>query len=70
MLESSADQEARIRQNRTIVAEQFNLRHYGEHLADIYRTVAGSGVSSLEPLDASLLLDKFLAPERFCLLRT
>ncbi|MBD3305447.1 hypothetical protein GF339_03640 [candidate division KSB3 bacterium] len=63
-------QDATLRSNREAVLEHFNLDAYGERLMHIYRTVAASVPESLDELDADKLLDQFLAPQRFYLLRT
>jgi len=39
-------------------------------LMQLYRTVADSSPEALSEIDADKLLDQFLAPDRFCLLRT
>lgn len=59
-----------ISQNRQAVIEHFNLDTYGNRLMRLYRTVAESRPEALKDIDADRLLDQFLAPERFCLLRT
>ena len=59
-----------VRQNRQAVMEHFHLDAYGKRLRQLYRTVADSEPEALKEIDANLLLDQFLAPERFCLLRT
>ena len=63
-------QERLIQSNRKAVQEQFNLTKYGERLWEMYQTVANSGTRPCKSLDAGRLLDQYLAPERFCLLRT
>jgi glycosyltransferase involved in cell wall biosynthesis len=69
-LELADDQTNTIQQNRKIVKEQFNLQKYGKRLLQIYQTVAESDVGPIHEIHADVLLDKFLAPERFWLLRT
>ncbi len=59
-----------VRQNRQAVIDHFNLEMYGERLMQLYRTVADLKPAALDDLNADVLLDQFLAPERFCLLRT
>lgn len=59
-----------VRRNRQAVIAHFNLEMYGERLMQLYRTVADSKPAALDDLNADVLLDQFLAPERFCLLRT
>jgi hypothetical protein len=68
-LEPSGDQTAQIAANRRVVREAFGLAAYGERLADIYRAVAASPVESVEALPAGALLDRFIDPARFSLLR-
>ncbi len=59
-----------LQQNRRTIEEHYNLATYTKRLVEIYRAVAGSDISGVSELDAQQLLDQFLAPERFCLLRT
>ncbi len=59
-----------IERNYTVVMEQYNLKKYQERLLSLYHTVAESETGSLRELNATVLLDQFLASERFCLLRT
>lgn len=59
-----------IQRNCNTVMKQFNLPKYRGRLLNIYQSVANSESSSVGELNATLLLDQFLAPERFCLLRT
>ncbi|GAK57397.1 group 1 glycosyl transferase [Candidatus Vecturithrix granuli] len=61
---------AMIRQNRQAVLEHFNLDIYGKRLMQLYQTVADSEPETLNDINADALLTQFLAPERFCLLRT
>jgi len=66
----TSDQDNRIQRNCKIVKKQFNLQEYGKRLIQIYQAVAASDVESIGAINAGVLLDKFLAPERFSLLRT
>ena len=59
-----------IQRNRRVVEQRFHLREYGRRLRRIYETVAASPAAPLPALDADALLDQFLSPERFYLLRT
>lgn len=59
-----------LQHNHQIVTHQFSLPKYGRQLAVLYQTVATSPVVPLPPLDADTLLNQFLAPERFALLRS
>ncbi|GAK52812.1 group 1 glycosyl transferase [Candidatus Moduliflexus flocculans] len=63
-------QTERIRRNREIIERQFHLSGYGARLRRIYEDLAAAPITALPPLDPQRLLDQFLAPERFCLLRT
>jgi glycosyltransferase involved in cell wall biosynthesis len=66
----TSDQSNTIQRNCEIVKKQFNLQEYGKQLVQIYQAVAASDVESIGAINADVLLDKFLAPERFSLLRT
>lgn len=61
---------ATVRQNQQAVLKHFNLEIYGKRLMQVYQTVANSEPEALNNINAGVLLDQFLAPERFCLLRT
>jgi glycosyltransferase involved in cell wall biosynthesis len=56
--------------NRAIVLEQFGIEQYGTRLASIYGSVLKSAPEKPGPLDAAALLNRFLDPTRFTLLRT
>lgn len=70
MLCASEPDPAMVRQNRQAVREHFNLEIYGKRLGQLYQTVANSKPETLNSINADALLDQFLTPERFCLLRT
>ena len=59
-----------VQANCQQVAQCFNLQAYGVQLAQIYATVAASPLAPQPALNPQRLLDQFLSPERFCLLRT
>lgn len=60
-----------LEHNVTLIERSFGLEPYGRKLAQIYRGVAGSKIEPHEEsFDVNTLLDKFLAPERFFLLKT
>lgn len=66
----AADMDA-VPSNRARVVEGFGLAGYGHRLEAIYEALMRGAVQSrLAAGDAARLLDAFLAPERFCLLRT
>jgi len=67
---SDADQTARCSRNRAVVEAAFGLAGYGRRLRDVYRAVAGSDTGRLDFLPGREILEMFLDPSRFCLLRT
>jgi len=56
--------------NTEAVGKAYNLKHYGTRLMAVYGRLLASGAGPISCLSAGRLLDRFLAPERFCLLRT
>jgi len=52
------------------IRSRYGLAGYGKRLHDLYAQIAGTAVGTAGPLDPERLLDLFLAPERFFLLRT
>ena len=68
-LESEAVEVSVIRRNEDVVRQQFGLSAYGDRLLEIYRRIVNSPVDTPGPLRTDILLDQFLAPERFSLLR-
>ena len=61
---------AAIEANCEAIAEHFNLEQYGRRLMDIYSPLCAVTPAPLDALDAARVLDAFLDPARFCLLRT
>lgn len=59
-----------VERNRRIVEDVFGLGRYGQRLAQIYEQVAKSSVSEVSHLSGRRLLDQFLDPACFNLLRT
>ena len=59
-----------IERNGKIVREEFGLSGYAKRLLGLYEDATSGGGGSVEMLDAGLVLDRFLVPERFMLLRT
>lgn len=59
-----------IQKNREIVNARFGIKPYGRRLAGIYRTLAGATPGPVKDLDRAALLDGFLDPAQFFLLRT
>ncbi len=60
-----------IEHNRKTIEASFSLKAYGKRLFSLYQRVASSETNaSLENLNAERILDAFLAPERFTLLRS
>lgn len=62
--------DAVVRANADRVRSAFRSDAYGARLEAIYRGLAREPRASVEPLDVEAVLDRFLDPERFCLLRT
>lgn len=56
--------------NRDVVARHYSLAAYGERLWSVYQRLRQADGRAGTPLDAGVLLDEFLKPERFTLLRT
>ena len=56
--------------NKDIVLAKYGPARYGQRLREIYRASAESGFAPEDALDADSILDQFLLPERFNLLRT
>jgi glycosyltransferase involved in cell wall biosynthesis len=69
-LDTTGNQQAIMQQNHQLVKAQFNLSAYGRRLDHIYQAVLESESASLGEINADALLDQFLMPQRFCLLRT
>lgn len=59
-----------IEHNRAAVLNQFSLDRYGKRLMQIYSAIINTPPETPATLNADRLLDRFLAPERFLLLRT
>lgn len=59
-----------IAHNRAITREAFGLDAYGQTLRKLYDRLLAASPGSLDSLDARAVLDRFLAPEQFNLLRT
>ncbi len=64
------DSSAMIGNNKRVVEESYDSAAYGEQLLSIYRALLGAKPGTIEYADGEALLDAFLAPERFNLLRT
>ncbi|MEO0796559.1 MAG: glycosyltransferase family 4 protein [Verrucomicrobiota bacterium] len=62
--------QATIIANRELIAEAFSLEQYGENLFNIYQKVAASEIEPLSYASREQVLDQFLDPRRFNLLRT
>lgn len=60
---------AMLADNQRLLASRYSLDRYGEAVEAVYRQVLAAGVTRLDALDGEALLDRFLAPERLCLLR-
>lgn len=62
-LTSPTNQAARVR-------ESYSFAHYAQQLSDIYQTLLNSTTSNIDYLNPEKVVDAFLLPERFRLLRT
>ena len=56
--------------NRLTIEQQFSMASYGERLVAAYRQLLDADVEPVGGLDAGRILDAFLAPARFRLLRS
>jgi len=65
-----ASSSALIERNRQAVLREFNLSKYGERLLAIYRRIMESPADSSCRVSSEALLQRFLLPEQFSLLRT
>lgn len=71
IFKDNTDSPELIRSNKKCVKEEYNLEKYGRKLAGIYSSISHKKNSAKLPsLDGEKLLDEFLMPERFRLLRT
>ncbi|MFH0910731.1 MAG: glycosyltransferase family 4 protein [Planctomycetota bacterium] len=59
-----------IEANSDCVRREYSLERYGENLLLVYEDVMASPKGPVEALNGNALLDRFLSPERFFLLRT
>ncbi len=61
---------SRIQSNLSAVTQNFCSARYGQKLSDIYKEVVSAEAEKVCFADASKMLDQFLCPERFNLLRS
>jgi glycosyltransferase involved in cell wall biosynthesis len=59
-----------IRRNREIIEREFSLKSYGTRLTRIYDAVCSAAAGEVSALPEARLLEGFLDPERFFLLRS
>lgn len=59
-----------VQHNEAAVRKAYNIEQYGSRLQHIYDAIQSSTPSPLDSISGEKLLDAFLAPERFFLLRT
>jgi len=59
-----------IERNRQIVQERYSLEAYGKRLLSLYEQLAATEPGAVSSANAPELLNEFLQPERFNLLRT
>jgi hypothetical protein len=60
---------AAVEPNRGIVEASYGLGHHGERLLQTYHAVLGTPLAGDDPIDPERVLDGFLRPERFTMLR-
>lgn len=58
-----------LTKNRKIVEEKFNLENYGTKLFSMYRDLMSIEAGNVDFADSSKVLDEFLSPNQFTLLR-
>jgi len=61
---------SRIQSNLSAVTQNFCSARYGQKLSNIYKEVVSAEAEKVSFADASRMLDQFLCPERFNLLRS
>lgn len=59
-----------INSNRRTVEDAFSIAAYGNRLSEIYESLTATSKGSVTSLDSDALLDAFLDPSRFMLLRS
>ena len=68
--DSLGDASANVEGNRAVVEKAYGSAAYGEQLLSIYQKLIQAKPGSVRYADGDALLDEFLAPARFNLLRT
>ena len=61
---------ARIKANAATIKEHYNLEAYGKRISALYSKIAHSEKSSITTIDPNQILQHYLKPENFRLLRT
>ena len=69
-LDGSTAERQTIERNQRAVRRNFSMEAYGRELAELYQQVLASSSTEPTALSGSALLDEFLDPTRFSLLRT
>lgn len=69
-LEGGESLEKSVNNNRAAALRHYSTKEYGNKLKIIYKQLAAAGTNEEEPLNRKMLLDQFLDPQRFYLLRT
>jgi len=60
----------RIKANQAVVRKQYGLPRYGARLKSLYKRINEQDHGPLDFVPSEQVLDQFLSPERFCLLRS
>jgi hypothetical protein len=59
-----------IQANAEKISQEYSLPRYAENLTRIYASIQPGAIEATQYLDPAKVLDSFLQPERFRLLRT
>ena len=68
-LPEPAELRGSIAENRRLLRTRYTLAGYGAALEAVYQQMVGAAITGVGALNGEALLDRFLAPERLCLLR-
>tara|TARA_Y100001954_G_C15644946_1_gene519643 strand:- start:637 stop:882 length:246 start_codon:yes stop_codon:yes gene_type:complete len=59
-----------INRNREVVAGKYGLKEYGEMIFNVYSDLSNRKPGRIDYLDQSVILEQFLSPAQFSLLRS
>jgi glycosyltransferase involved in cell wall biosynthesis len=69
-LDDGQQDEAVVDRNLQVIEQHYSVERYGKTLSALYGKIAEQEIGEVETLDANALLECFLDPARFCLIRT